>query len=502
MAELESNADPKAGAAARPWQRLRARFGRSGLAVLLLVAVITVICARHAWHGRHDLEKITDIIGRAGRVATNGVLPEDARLLPKHYGLAGVWAGCIYGAAASLLLLALAPLWMPGGPVRSRRAPHTPPAPGAIPFVCLTIIVAAGVWTRAPRLDHSFWNDEEYSLRRYTHGGWEQAKDGGWKFDPVSWDNSLFDSRKGNNHLLNTLLARESLDVWRFVRGQPPEAFSETAERIPPFVAGALTLVLVFVLGAELGAPWLGVGAAALLAAHPWHVRYAVEARGYSLMLFFLCLALLGLARAFRDNKVSSWFCFAVGEVGCLLSFMGSAYAVLGINLIAALELCLRREWRRLGPLAGFNLLAAIPVVIWSLPSVPQVLKVLAGDPDTLRLGVGWEWLRDFSTHVAAGLHYSLPEPAIHLGTTWLAQKEASLLVAAILGLFGLLAIGGLIVAAIRNSASRLVIIGPFLGGVIAFTDNALKDGPLLVWYLVFLLVPLALSPPLALAWM
>ena len=499
MGEPDSKDSPPASGGLL--HRLRSRYGRGGLALLLLVALVGLFCLRHVWHERHDLQKIADIGDRAFRYAKGELPAPDAHLLPKHYGLAGVWAGCVFGAAASAALLALAPLWLPGGPVRSRRAPHTPAAPGGLAFLCLIVSVAASVWIRAPRLEHSFWNDEEYSFRRYTHGEWVMAADGRWQFKAVSPEAGLFDSRNGNNHLLHTLLARESLGIWRFVRSQPREAFSETAERMPAFVAGALTLVLVFALGVELGSGWFGACAAALLAFHPWHVRYAVEARGYSLMLFFLCLALLGLVRAFRDNKTSSWLCFAIGEAGCLLSFVGSVYAIAGINLIALAELCFRREWRRLGPLAGFNLLAAIPVVIWTLPSVPQIIAVFASDPSTLRLGVGWEWLRDFSTHLIAGLHYDLPEPAVHLGTTWLAQSQTSAPAVWLLRTAGLLAIGGLAAAAARSSASRLIILGPFAGGAIAFAEHALKEGPLLIWYLIFMLVPFVLAPALALAW-
>jgi uncharacterized membrane protein len=79
-------------------------------------------------------------------------------------------------------------------------------------------------------------------------------------------------------------------------------------------------------LGREMGMPWVGLGAAGLLALHPWHVRYAVEARGYSLMMFFMCLMLLALIRALTTNKVAAWTLFALAEAGCLLSFAGSLY--------------------------------------------------------------------------------------------------------------------------------------------------------------------------------
>lgn len=476
------------------WSRLRARFGRSGLAVLALVAAAGATALWHALDGPNPWDEA--IIKR-----TSQGLP----LRPKEHGIIGLWWGSVATALISGVLLVTARLWIPGGKIKPRRAPFTPPMPGVSALFVVLVLMTVAAGLRAPRLGQSLWNDEEYAMRRFSHGAWQRVEPaaGGaagaqWKFEPVDWSDTLFLNKNGNNHVLSSVVTRWSLDVWRFVTGEPRDAFNETALRMPALIAGILTLALIVALGTELAWPWIGVGAAGLLAFHPWHIRYAVESKGYSLMLFFLCLSLLGLLRAFRTNKASAWFCFAVGEAGCLLSFAGSLYAVLGINLMALLELMLRKEWRRTGTLIGFNLLAAMPVIVLTLPLVPQLLAYLAR-PDALRLGMDWDWARDAFTHLMAGIHYYLSEPEIHHGPTWILESQRSRLFAIVVGwLMPALAAIGVAVALFRNSATRLAIAGPVLGGAIAYAHNWEQDHPMVVWYLIYLLVPLALAVPLA----
>src|SRR5204862_292153 len=80
--------------------------------------------------------------------------------------------------------------------------------------------------------------------------------------------------------LLNSLAARASLDVWRMITRSPAEAFSETAARLPHFLAGIGTIFLMFLLGRAVGSPLAGASAAWLPALHPWHVRSSAVMRG------------------------------------------------------------------------------------------------------------------------------------------------------------------------------------------------------------------------------
>lgn len=468
---------------------LRARYGRSGLALLLGIIVIGVAALVHVTTGENPW----------GRDVTKRV-SQGLALRPKEFGIIGVWWGCLAATVISVVLLFTKGLWLPRRDVRLKQTAMKPTGFGGLASLMLMALLVGAVWLRAPLLTHSLWNDEEYSMRRHAHGEWEQDKEGRWAFEPSEWAETLFECRAGNNHHLNSAAGKVALSGWHFVTGEPREAFSEAALRTPAFIAGILTLVLVAMLGREMGVPWVGLGAAGLLALHPWHVRYAVEARGYSLMMFFMCLMLLALIRALRTNKTAAWTLFAIAEAGCMLSFAGSLYAVAMINVFAVLECFIRREPRRIGTLIGFNLLGAIPVIIWLLPSVPQVAAYMKR-PDALRLGLGWEWVRDGFCHLLSGAHYSLPELDKHLGTSWLQQSEMHPTFLPVVGyVLPVLGIAGLLVALFHSAATRLAIVAVASGGAVAFAHNSLQNSPMVVWHLLYVMIPFVLAVPLACA--
>ncbi len=433
-------------------------------------------------------------------------------LRPKEHAIIGLWWGAAFAAAVSFVLLVLSGWWLPRGQKEGdenleveenadENAGDTGLAKmvssGPIFFVLVAAAMIIGGFLRAPLLEHSLWNDEEYAMRRFANGSW-QATETGMKFEPVSWQETLFENQNGNNHLLNSLLTRLSLSFWAAGHKGPEGHFSEPALRTPAIIAGVLTIGLVAMLGWEIGFPWIGIGAAWLLALHPWHLRYSAEAKGYALMMFFLSLALLGLVRAMKKHRNRDWQMFAVGEAGFLLSFAGAIYVAVAINAIAALELVIRRQPRRLVALVAFNLLAAIPVLVWTLPSVPQVLAFTQRDAKQVPPPVG-DRLRDLGSHVATGTMYQNLDTSEHQGTSWTQMTAAShtepMVLAYGVGLFLVL---GLIICFFENSAARVIILGVTLGGVLAFWQAGAQHQPNYAWYYIYLIIPAALAVTLA----
>lgn len=489
----ESAAAPVNPPPARPGTgKKRGRFGRSGLALLLLLAVVVGLCAHRVADGPTPWGKEVQ-----KRVASG------QELRAQEHGIVGVWWGCAIAAGLGGLLLLGARAWMPGGPNAPRfRSTATPTAGWAFFFSALLVILAVGGLLRAPGLTHSLWNDEEYALRRYFHGEWKATEAGGVAFKPLPWEETLFHQFNGNNHLLQSALARLSLEGWRLLKEEKREAFSELAVRLPSLVAGVFTLVGVALLGVQVGRQWVGLGAAALLALHPWHVRYAVEARGYALMLFFMVAAVLALLHALRRDKVAAWLGFALAQAGFLLSFAGSLYVAVALNGLAALELIRRKEARRLQTLIGFNLLAAIPVLVWMLPSLPQLVAFLQREK-VLATPIGLAWARDIGSHLAAGVLYHNPEPELHAGTSWAAQVAAQPLWEPLL-LYVLPALAGigLLLTLLKRSAGRLIVWSVAGGGLLAIGHNVAMGQSMLSWYLLYLLLPLCLAVPAACLWL
>ncbi len=469
----------------------RGRYGRSGIALLFLVLMISGLCLHRVLDGPKPWGKEVQKRVQAG-----------AALRAKEYGIIGVWWGCAISAGLGGALLLGARWWMPGGPNAPRHRSVPPPQGGVFFYTGLFVVLAGGGLLRAPALTHSLWNDEEYALRRYVHGDWKETAGGGREFKPASWEDTLFENYNGNNHLLQSALARLSLEGWRLMREERREVFSETAMRLPSLVAGVFTLVGVALLGAQAGRQWCGLGAAALLALHPWHVRYAMEARGYSLMLLGMVTAVLALLHALRRDKVAAWLTFAAAQAVFLLSFAGSLYVAVSLNAIAAFELLRRREGRRLRTLIGFNLLSAIPVLVWMLPSVPQLVEFLRR-VTVLPTPIGAAWARDIGSHLAAGILFINPEPDLHAGTSWVEQAAlrplwVPLLQYVLPSLAGL----GLLLTLLKASAGRLIVWSLAAGGLLAIGHNALAGQSMLSWYLLYLTIPLCVAVPVACLWL
>ncbi len=450
-------------------------------------------------------------------------LAKQEKLQPKEYAVIGLWWASVVNAGVLALLLGTAGKWMPRTtlqrepgegdedfPARA-TSPSQPSAEESaaltpdflrgrlrmVTFILLGAALAVGAWERWPKLHHSLWNDEEYAVRRFAHGAWEQAKDGTWKFEPVTWVDTLFESRNGNNHVMNSLTMRLSLDAWRAITGAPREAFAEYAVRLSSYIAALVTLFMIFLLGKELGSSLSGLAGTWLLALHPWHVRYSAEARGYSMMLCFLCLSLYGLLLALRTNKLRWWLLFGLGEAVYLLSFPGSLMIAATVNLIALIELVRQRGWPKLGTLIAMNLLGAIVVLQLMLPNIPQMLIFLK-EPQPNYVTDVWQWYRDLGSVLVTGWPYENFFPDTHHGTDWLHEGQhfffsSSLTPVALL----LLAGAALVVAFMKSAATRLVIIAPVVAAAITCAVNVHPGAPMTVWYLIFLLIPGVLALPM-----
>ena len=477
------------------WQRLRDRHGQNGalmllaMALLMLGAVTFTIRAEKPW-------------GKTVSKRLEKLQP----LQPKEHAIIGLWWGAASSAGILALLLATPLFWMPKQQTRNDepltpnselRTPNSSIPHSRLLLIGLLLAVTWGAYERYPRLTHSLWNDEEYAMRKFAHGAWVHKNDSAIIFEPVTWTDTLFENRNGNNHILNSIVTRIALETWREGTGATRDAFSETALRMPAFIAGLLTLVMVFLLGREMGAPLTGLAAAFLLAAHPWHVRYAVEAKGYSMMLFFVCVNLYALHRALKSNDRAWWLVFAGSEAAYLLSFAGALYISIAANLIALIELIRRGETRRVFALIAFNLIAAVPVLVLMLPSVPQILTYLRSE-NSLHLGMDKIWRMDLFAHFLIGFQYDNPTPEQHLGTSLLMCFRSCLSSHLFLGFVApAFAALGFICAFVKNFAARLFIVAPTLAALLSFAHNASQNSPMVVWYLVYGLIPLVLALPL-----
>ena len=93
--------------------------------------------------------------------------------------------------------------------------------------------------------------------------------------------------------------------------------------RVPALVFGLLAVAAFAWLLKEFGMPDAGVVAAFLLAIHPWSIRYASEARGYSFVIFLVPVLFVFWRRAMVTGTWRWWSAFAASRVFAFLLLSG-----------------------------------------------------------------------------------------------------------------------------------------------------------------------------------
>lgn len=344
----------------------------------------------------------------------------------------------------------------------------------------------------AQRLHFSLWDDEHSTARRYVQGRYQQNKDGTVEFRQRGWGTTFHDYRVPNNHILYSLLSRVSVAGWKIIRDPAGPPFSEAALRFPAFLFGIASVGALAWLLKEIGWARAGVWAAFLLAVHPWHIRYASEARGYSMVLFFIPVLAVCWIRALRTGDWRWWFGVAGSSFALLYTYPAALYPVAAFNAVAAVLLLARRPVDRPPwlPLARWWVAGSCAAVlfIWLfLPCVPQMQAYLDSIRNYAVLGRDW-WI-NFSSHLFAGVGWfrtqdlQSPQPELYkmaLEHPWtFVIVLAAAAAMTILGLLRWLSRGWL------TAALAFVLVAP----AFAAYGMAVRSGVgLYHWYLIYLL--------------
>lgn len=214
----------------------------------------------------------------------------------------------------------------------------------------LILILPTGASLYAYFLSQPMRGDEAYTFLNYVNGS--------------TW--SLFLYNEPNNHVLHTILARFTV----FLFGAEPAAI-----RLPAFLAGVGSIVLVFYLARALGrAPGAGVLAAMGAATFPFLALYATNARGYTLIVFLLlALGLAGLRFAESPSPLKLLL-LAFLSAASLLTIPSALLGVAGLSIwIVFLLFRDKKDWKWIlfefaFPyslfIAGLTFLFYLPVVL------------------------------------------------------------------------------------------------------------------------------------------
>lgn len=263
----------------------------------------------------------------------------------REYMAAGLWIGLAVSGGIALGLWLLKRWWnrVEAVPVRIGGADDGRMA-GRWFWLAVTALLVFAGWQRWPAMKLSFWGDEGWMFSDFVHGKWQPAVKGGsiqeyLRFNPVHWEQAFFGDQSGNNHWLSTILQRLTLKTWQVLGGHPVWSFQEWVVRLVPLAAGLASLAALAGWLRWLGRPVTALVAAVFMAVHPWHVRFSIEARGYSLMLLFFILTIWAVMKALRDGRKRDWLVFGLMQFLMMYSWKGGLYALLFVNLVVAARL-------------------------------------------------------------------------------------------------------------------------------------------------------------------
>ncbi len=432
-------------------------------------------------------------LGTEWRDAIRTALEKGRRLRDVHYGHWGVWWGCAVDAALCATLALTTPWWARTSAARGPAAPAAPPMTGRGWLALVAILAVAGAlrWERAGL---SFYNDEGHSYRRYIGGQHLRQDDGTVQWRQVTWTETVWLNKVGNNSVPCSLLGRLSYDAWRKLTGAADGALGERAVRLPVLLAAMAGLVVLWLL---LRRMWPGSHACwwvlVLAALHPWHVRYSSEARGHGFLLLGIPLCFYFFERAREDDRWRWWIGMGLAEFFCAASFPG-AISFLGVFNGLLVLLLAWHAWRKQGawarllrPLAGmlFGVMVGLPVM---LPIMRQLLEVMKTLP-SLMGHMGIEWWQDVLGLLLGGVGWSDLDidnsTNLALARITALHPWAWLLLAATLVP---LAAGVWRVAKRRHFTGWLALAAGPTAAITMWTLMSLQDKVLYLWYVIFML--------------
>lgn len=392
-----------------------------------------------------------------------------------------------------------------GTPLTVPIAPFEPvKKAGAVWWIVLALLLSAALVERLPRMNLSLWGDESLCLYGYIAGRVKPVKaeepQGPMRFVKTPWSTTIFsDDGGGNNHFLYSILTRLTLELWREWTQQPKGAFSEPLLRFWPLMFGLASLAALAGLMKRLGLAWAGLLAAALLALHPWHLRFSAEARGYALMLFFFISALWAWVNALERGRWRDWVLVAVCQFFALYSWKGVIYPLLAMNAVAAGAIASSRregdKWMTLGRWFACNSIAAVVFIPLVAAAQIQMLQML---PRIAKMGnqeANWAWIRNLLADTVMGCQawlLDVTNPEEVCLDRWMAAHP--ILVPAALGFFVLFIFGGWLFLARRSAVFAVMLIMIPVGGVLAAVHfKGFLNIELLRWYWFFLTPVMAL---------
>jgi hypothetical protein len=403
------------------------------------------------------------------------------------------WAGLIN--LVLLTCLTLTVRWW-ARPLPAREGPKTSLRLPKGFSLCLGGAMATCAIVGFPRLDQSLWEDEEYSVRRCIVGGHRVENDGTVERKNLPWRNTLWNYSSTTNHILQSVLARLSHSAWRTIARPGGLQFSEAAVRLPSYLAGILVVGTVGLLMARFGLPWEGALAAWLIAIHPWHLRFATEARGYGMVALLIPVGCLLALNALDRGQWRWWIALALANFALLYTWPPTLFTVVILNLCIAISLLTERRFSSLRDVLVLRWLVAsifggMLFLQLFLPCVPGLFDYLKGVRD---FDGHLFWLKNVGTLFLTGSLWSRSGQAITPYMEYLPIANAHPIpfcfaIVVAVALFTL----GIVRLWIVEPRARWVVAVLIFPGVLTYAYALFQKKMLMEWYVGFMLQGVAI---------
>lgn len=413
----------------------------------------------------------------------------------------GLWAGAIINTLISALLLLSSHWWPQVSTNKNSTFEENKIAPLSTSlctkrlfYLGLAAALLSAAWIRAPRLEHSFWNDEEMPFRKYLWGENIPTDSGELKHKDVSWKRTFFYTTTGNNHLTQTVSSRITHDFWKYFFHQKGERpFQESVLRFIPFVNGLLGIAALAFLLRLSGYPLAGITAAWILTLNPWHLRYSVEARGYADLMLFITLTFIALIYALRSEKWRWWIAYGLLQSLYLLAFAGAAYLAMAQNLIVLMLLLKQRKIAQLWRWGVSTSIGAIPFILIMTPMAIRYIDYVKTHQH-LTFPLTLAHFQDLWAHLVLGVPWKpLADATLHNGTSIQSyQNEYSIILTLMTFIIPALLLAGLITALIKNRELRIFLASTIGALTLITLHNSLTENVFHIWYMIYIVLVFA----------
>ena len=403
------------------------------------------------------------------------------------------WWISLGSVALSVGLLATLRRWI--GPSQAAECPDlaAPDRAGRAVAAVAALAMLTAALMAAPRLEFSFAEDEQRTVRHSVDGEYVRNREGDLVFREVPWrDTWLYSLNSPNNHVPFSLLARLSLGAWRAVAHPELRFASESAARLPAFVLGIAAIGALAWFLWRIGLPWAAGFAAILMAIHPWHLRYTSEARGYSLLLLCMPLLLGAMVAVLHRGTWRRWIALGSVEVVLLWVFPGGV-AILGVANAALLFEIWRRHRGALREPAARWLVTSFAAAALFMLLMGANLLIFMWHYEWERELITWKFIRDVLSHLWVGTDFAFHHAPERYAELRDVAREAPVFFRTALAATGALCLLGAVRLALRARVGTLLLLVALLPAPLMILGAHLRETMLHEWYVIFALPSFAI---------